>query len=158
METTNIFSIGFLSQFIHPLLMFGLLGYLLYTAYLGAQVRRTRNADSEAKKDLVKGKYATWHYQSGAIVLAVMVTGAFGGIVSTYLDAGEVPAIAHLFVGLGMTALVAISAALVPLMQRGRTWARQVHIASNITLLFLFVWQVFTGLQIVQELLAPVLG
>lgn len=154
----STFSWSFLSQFIHPLLMLGLFGYLLYTAYLGSQVRRTRNAEGEAKKELVQGKYATRHYQSGAIVLAVMVTGAFGGLVSTYLGGGEIPAIAHLFVGLGMTALVAISAALVPLMQRGRNWARQIHIASNIVLLLLFVWQTFTGLQIVQELLAPVVS
>ena len=156
MEMTNLFSISFLSQFIHPLLMLSLLGYLLYTAYLGAQVRRTRNADGEAKKELVKGKYATRHYQSGAIILAVMVVGAFGGIVTTYLGAGEIPAISHLFVGLGMTALVAVSAALVPLMQRGQTWARQTHIALNISLLVLFTWQAVTGLQIVQELLTPV--
>jgi hypothetical protein len=144
---------SFLSQFIHPLLMLGLFGYLLYTAYLGFQVRRTRNAEGETKKELVQGRYATRHYQSGAIILAVMVTGAFGGIVSTYLGGGEIPAIAHLFVGLGMTALVAISAALVPLMQRGQNWARQTHIVINISLLFLFTWQTITGLQIVQELL-----
>ncbi|MBE9102170.1 DUF4079 domain-containing protein [Vacuolonema iberomarrocanum] len=147
-------SLSFLSQFIHPLLMLGLFGYLLYTAYLGMQVRRTRNAEGEAKKELVQGKYATRHYQSGAIILAVMVTGAFGGLVSTYLGGGEIPA----FVGVGMTALVAASAALVPLMQRGRTWARQTHIAINVTLLGLFAWQTFTGLQIVQELLTPSLS
>ena len=154
----STFSLSFLRQFIHPLLMLGLFGYLLYTAYLGMQVRRTRNAEGEAKKELVQGKYATRHYQSGAIVLAVMVTGAFGGLVSTYLGGGEIPAIAHLFVGVGMTALVATSAALVPLMQRGQTWARPTHIAINITLLGLFAWQTFTGLQIVQELLTPSLS
>lgn len=135
--------------------MLGLFAYILYSAFLGFQVRRTRNAEGETKKELVQGKYAKRHYQSGAIVLAVMVTGAFGGIVSTYWGGGEVPAIAHLFVGLGMTALAAISAALVPLMQRGQNWARQIHIAINVSLLFLFTWQTITGLQIVQELLAP---
>ncbi|NJO81055.1 MAG: DUF4079 domain-containing protein [Cyanobacteria bacterium RM1_2_2] len=156
METAGnaYFNPSFLAQFIHPLLMLGLFAYLIYAAYLGFQVRRTRNAEGEAKKELIQGKYASRHYQSGAIILAVMVTGAFGGIVSTYLGAGEIPAIAHLFVGLGMTALVSISAALVPLMQRGKTWARQIHIALNITLLLLFTWQTFTGLEIVQELLA----
>ena len=144
---------GFLSQFIHPVLMLGLFAYLLYTAYLGFQVRRTRNAEGDLKKGLIQGKYPTRHYQSGAIALAVMVTGAFGGIVSTYLGAGEIPAIAHLFVGIGMTTLVAISAALVPLMQRGQQWARQIHIVINASLLFLFTWQALNGFQIVQELL-----
>ncbi|MEM8808260.1 MAG: DUF4079 domain-containing protein [Cyanobacteria bacterium P01_G01_bin.38] len=154
MEMTNNINLSFLSQFIHPLLMLGLFAYLLYTAYLGFQVRRARNAEGEIKQALIQGKYAMRHYQSGAIILAIMVTGAFGGIVSTYLSEGEIPAIAHLFVGLGMTVLVAISAALVPLMQRGKLWARQIHIAINTTLLLLFTWQVFTGLEIVQALLA----
>jgi Protein of unknown function (DUF4079) len=156
METTGnaYFDLSFLTQFIHPLLMLGLFAYLIYAAYLGFQVRRTRNAEGEVKKGLIQGKYVARHYQSGAIILSVMVTGAFGGIVSTYVGEGEVPAIAHLFVGLGMTALVATTAALVPLMQRGKVWARQIHIALNITLLVLFAWQTFTGLGIVQELLA----
>ncbi|MEM1255982.1 MAG: DUF4079 domain-containing protein [Cyanobacteria bacterium P01_H01_bin.21] len=154
MEATNSISLSFLSQFVHPLLMLGLFVYLIYTAYLGIQVRRTRNADGEIKKELIQGKYATRHYQSGAIILAVMVVGAFGGIVSTFLSEGEIPAIAHLFVGLSMTALVAVSAALVPLMQKGRTWARQIHIAINVSLLVFFTWQAITGLHIVQELLA----
>jgi hypothetical protein len=85
-----------------------------------------------------------------------MVTGAFVGIVSTYLGGGEIPAIAHLFVGIGMTALVAISSALVPLMQRGQNWARVTHISINISLLVFFAWQAVTGLQIIQELLNPV--
>ncbi|ESA31958.1 hypothetical protein N836_28605 [Leptolyngbya sp. Heron Island J] len=155
MDITNnaYLNFSFLTQFIHPLLMLGLFVYLLYTAYLGFQTRRTRNAEGDNKKALLQGKYATRHYQSGAIILAVMILGAFGGIVSTYLSAGEIPAIAHLFVGLGMTALIAIAAALVPLMQRGQLWARQIHIGANVTLLLLFSWQIFTGLEIVQELL-----
>ncbi len=154
-NTINVSSLSFLAQFIHPLLMLGLFAYLLYAAYLGFQVRCTHNAEGETKKELIQGKYTTRHYHSGAIVLAVMVTGAFGGIVSTYLGGGEIPAIAHLFVGLGMAALVSISAALVPTMQRGQNWARQIHVAINVSLLFLFTWQTITGLQIVQELLAP---
>ena len=147
-------TLSFLSQFIHPLLMFGLYAYLIYTAYLGFQVRRTHNAESDARKVLVKGKYPNRLFQSGAIVLAVMTVGMFGGVVSTYLGAGEILAIPYLFVGLGMTALIAVSTALIPLMQQGQIWARNIHISLNVTLLFLFSWQVLTGLQIVQELLS----
>ena len=76
---------------------------------------------------------------------------------SLYLlkEEGSLIAIARLFVGLGMTVLVACSAALIPLMQRERIWARQIHITLNASLLLLFCWQAATGLQIVQELLAP---
>ena len=151
-------TLTFLSQFVHPVLMLGLLAYLIYTAYLGFQVRRTRTAEGDAKKDLIKGKYSTRHHQSGTIVLAIMIAGAFGGVVSTYLGEGEIPAIAHLFVGLGMTVLVAISASLAFLMQQGKNWARQIHILINIVLLSLFAWQAVTGLQIVRELLTPAMA
>lgn len=73
---------------------------------------------------------------------------------STYLIAGEILAIPHLFVGLGMTALISVSTALIPLMQRGHVWARNMHISLNVTLLLLFSWQIVTGLSIVKELLS----
>ncbi|PIG90988.1 DUF4079 domain-containing protein [Gloeocapsopsis sp. IPPAS B-1203] len=151
--TVNFLSFGFLIQLVHPVLMLGLFAYLLYTAYLGFQVRRTRNAQGDSKKELIQGKYPVRHYQSGAIALALMVTGAVGGIIITYLSAGEIPVNAHLFVGLAMTALIAISAAFAPLMQRGNNWARYLHISINLCLLIFFSWQLITGLQIVQELL-----
>ncbi|MBE9192861.1 DUF4079 domain-containing protein [Gloeocapsopsis crepidinum LEGE 06123] len=152
-NTINFLSFGFLIQFIHPVIMLGLFAYLLYTGYLGFQVRRTRNTQGDIKKELIQGKYPLRHYQSGAIALAVMVIGAVGGIMITYLSAGKIPVNSHLFVGLGMTALVALSAAFAPLMQRGNNWARYLHITINITLLAFFAWQSMTGLQIVQELL-----
>jgi len=151
--TTNFLSLSFLIQFIHPVIMLGLFAYLLYTAYLGFQVRRTRNAQGDLRKELIQGKYPLRHYQSGAIALAVIVTGAVGGVVITYLSEDEIPINSHLFVGLGMTALVASSAALAPLMQRGNNWARYIHIGTNIFLLTFFSWQLLTGLQSVQELL-----
>lgn len=50
-NTINVSSLSFLAQFIHPLLMLGLFAYLLYAAYLGFQVRRTRNAEGETKRN-----------------------------------------------------------------------------------------------------------
>lgn len=152
-NTGNFLSLSFLIQLVHPVLMLGLFAYLLYTAYLGFQVRRTRNAQGDSKKELIQGKYPLRHYQSGAIALAIMVTGAVGGIMITYLSAGEIPVNSHLFVGLGMTVLIAISAALAPVMQRGHHWARYLHLGINFCLLAFFSWQLLTGLQIVQELL-----
>lgn len=153
-EVTN--STGVLSiiiQMIHPALMLGLFAYFCYAAYLGFQVRRTRNADSELKKELVKGKYNLRHYQTSSILLAVMVIGAVSGIIVTYLTAGEVLINTHLFVGLVMTAAIATSSAFAPAMQRGQVWARYSHISINIVLLLFFGWQSITGLQIVQEIL-----
>jgi uncharacterized membrane protein len=61
----------------------------------------------------------------------------------------------HLLVGLGMTALIAVSASLTPLMQKGNDVARYAHISLNLALLGLFGWQAITGVQIVQRILNP---
>ena len=151
MKSTDVLSL--IIQLIHPALMLGLFGYFFYAAYLGFQVRRTRNAESELKKELIKGKYNLRHHQTGSILLAVMVVGAVSGIIITYLSAGELPINAHLFVGLGMTAAIATSSAFAPAMQTGKVWARYTHITINIFLLVFFGWQSVTGLQIVQEIL-----
>jgi hypothetical protein len=50
-----------------------------------------------------------------------MVLGSIGGMASTYFSYGELTVDAHLIVGLTMTAIIAISAALVPFMQKGNT-------------------------------------
>ena len=151
MQSIDILSLS--SQLIHPILMLGLFIYIFYIAYLGFQVRRTRIAEREIKKELIKGNYNRRHHQTGSILLAVMVIGAVSGIVITYLSAGELPINTHLFVGLSMTALIAMSSALAPTMQEGRIWARYAHAAINITLLVFFGWQSITGLQIVQDIL-----
>jgi hypothetical protein len=133
MNSTDLLSI--IIQLIHPALMLGLFGYFFYAAYLGFQVRRTRNAEGELKKELVKGKYNLRHHQTGSILLVVMVIGAVSGIIITYLSASELPINAHLFVGLIMTTAIATSSALVPVMQQGKVWARYTHITINIILL-----------------------
>jgi hypothetical protein len=144
-----------LTQLIHPIIMLGLFGYFIYAGYLGWQARRTRTAQGEEKKQLISGRYASRHYNLGAIALAVMVVGAIGGIASTYFSYGELTVDAHLIVGLVMTGAIAISAALAPLMQKGNIWARNFHIGINVTLTLFFGWQTITGLGIVREILFP---
>lgn len=153
MEFTNTLNV--LSQFIHPALMLVLFAYFLYAAYLGFQVRRTRYAEGELKKALLQNRYRLRHYQMGSLLLAVMVTGALGGIATTYFSAGQMFVDSHLLVGLTMTGLIAISAALSPHMQKGNDWARYTHIAINVSLLIFFSWQLITGLQGIQEILSP---
>jgi len=55
---------------------------------------------------------------------------------------------------LGMTAIIAISASLTPLMQKGNNVARYTHIFLNVTLLGLFGWQAVTGVEIVQRIIS----
>ncbi|WP_405196642.1 DUF4079 domain-containing protein [Zarconia navalis] len=141
-------------NFVHPVLMWLLLALTLYALYSGIQVRRTRSAEGETKKELVKGKFRIKHYQIGSILLATMVFGTIGGMAVTYINNGKLFVGPHLLVGLGMTGLIATSAALAPLMQNGRDWARYTHITLNVTLVGLFGWQAVTGMEIILRIIS----
>lgn len=142
------------SQFGHPLLMWVLLALSIYALYLGIQVRRTRSAEGEARKELIKGKFNLKHYQVGSILFALMVLGTIGAMGVTYINNGKLFVGPHLLVGLSMTGLISISAALSPYMQKGQDWARYTHIILNVSLLGLFGWQAFSGVEILQRIIS----
>ncbi|MBC6473684.1 MAG: DUF4079 domain-containing protein [Hormoscilla sp. GM102CHS1] len=146
-------SVKFWSQFFHPVFMWVLLAASIYAMSLGLKVRKTRTAEGEAKKELIKGKFNVKHYQVGSILLALMVVGAIGGMAVTYINNGKLFFGPHLLVGLAMTGLIAMSASLAPFLQKGQDWSRYSHITLNVTLVGLFAWQAVTGLQIVQNIL-----
>jgi hypothetical protein len=141
-------------NFVHPVLMWVLLAATLYAMYLGIQARRTRLADAETRKELIKGKFALKHHKVGSVLMAFMVLGTIGGMGATYLESGKLFVGPHLLVGLGMAGLITTSAALVPFMQKGSETARLTHISLNVVLVGLFGWQALTGVQIVQRLLS----
>jgi uncharacterized membrane protein len=134
--------------------MWILLAISIYALYLGIQVQRTRYADKELKKELIKGRFNVRHYQVGSWLLALMVIGNVIGMGVTYINNGKLFVGSHLLAGLGMTGLIATSAALSPLMQKGQNWARFTHIALNVVLLGLFGWQAVTGVEIVQRIIS----
>jgi hypothetical protein len=142
------------SQFIHPVLMWVLLAISFYALYLGLQIRRTRSAEGELKKELIKGKFNVKHHQMGSLLLALMVTVAIVGMGVTYINNGKLFVGPHLLAGLGMMALIAIGASLTPLMQKGSDWARNTHIFLNIVLLGLFGWQAVSGVEILQRIIS----
>ncbi|HEY9831924.1 MAG TPA: DUF4079 domain-containing protein [Stenomitos sp.] len=142
------------SQFLHPTIMWVILALSIYALYLGIQVQRTRYADGDLKKELIKGRYNVKHYQIGSVLLGLMVVGAIGGMAVTYINNGKLFVGPHLIAGLGMTALIAMSASLSPFMQKGQNWARFTHIALNVVLLGLFGWQAVTGVEIVQRIVS----
>jgi hypothetical protein len=147
-------SIKVWSQFVHPVIMWLLLVLAGYAFYLGMKVRKTRFAEGDEKKELIKGKFNVKHYQVGSLLLALMVVGSIAGMAVTYINNGKLFVGPHLLVGLGMTGLIAISAALSPLMQKGQDWARYTHIVLNVTILGLFGWQAITGMNIVQRIIS----
>jgi hypothetical protein len=140
--------------FAHPLMMWVLLGLTVYSMYLGFKARQTRSAEGDDKKTLVRQKFNIKHHQMGSLLLAMMVLGALGGMAVTYINNQKLFVSAHLLAGLGMTGMIAISASLTPLMQKGNDVARSVHIGLNVALLGLFGWQAVTGMQIVQKILS----
>jgi uncharacterized membrane protein len=140
------------SQFSHPIMMWVLFAATVYALYLGIQIRRTRSAEGDTKKELIKGRFNIRHHQVGAALLTFMVIGTLGGMAITYINNGKLFVGPHLLVGLGMTGLIATSASLTPFMQKGKDWARYTHISLNIVLVGLFAWQAVTGMQIVQRI------
>lgn len=147
-------SVKVYSQFFHPILMWVLLGLSIYAFYLGSQSRKLRKADKEVRKELIGKRFTERHFRIGSIVLALMVTGTVGGMAVTYINNGKLFVGSHLIAGLGMTAMIAISASLVPFMQKGNHFARITHISLNIFLLGLFGWQAFSGMDIVTRILS----
>ncbi len=141
-------------NFFHPLLMWVLLGLSIYAMYLGIQIRRTREAEGDVKKELIKGKFNLKHHQIGSVLLAFMVLGTIGGMGVTYINNGKLFVGPHLLAGLGMTGMIAVSASLTPFMQKGADWARYTHIFLNVALLGLFGWQAVTGMEIVQRIIS----
>ncbi|PIG91401.1 DUF4079 domain-containing protein [Gloeocapsopsis sp. IPPAS B-1203] len=147
-------AVKFWLNFIHPVLMWGLLAASFYALYLGVQVRRTRYAEGEVKKELIKGRYNVKHYQIGSVILALMVIGTLAAMGITYINNQKLFLGPHLLVGLGMTGMIAVSASLSPFMQKGQNWARYTHIVLNSALLALFSWQAVSGIQIIQNILS----
>ena len=149
-------SVAFGLSFVHPVLMWVLLALSGYGLFLGIKAKKLRTATTaEERKPLIQGQFAQRHLKIGQIILAVMVLGTLGGMAVTYLNNGKLFVGPHLLVGLGMTSLVAIAASLTTAMQNGNMVARKVHVGLNMTVLTLFLWQAFTGLQIVQKILQP---
>jgi len=141
-------------NFIHPALMWVLLGVSVYALYLGVKLRKTRYAEGEAKKELIKGRYNVRHYQVGSVLLGLMVIGTLIGMGATYINNEKLFFGPHLLAGLGMTGMIAVSASLSPYMQKGHDWARYTHIVLNSALLALFAWQAFSGVEILQRIIS----
>ncbi|MFG6099096.1 DUF4079 domain-containing protein [Leptothoe sp. ISB3NOV94-8A] len=138
---------------IHPAWMWVVFVLTIYALYLGLQSHRARKATGETKKTLVKQKFPQRHYQSAALLLALMTTGSIGVLGIEYLNSGKLYVVPHTIVGLVMTVLMANAAALAPFMQKGKEWARQIHMAFAFSITGLFGWQLITGFEVILEII-----
>ncbi|CAL0315409.1 unnamed protein product [Lupinus luteus] len=106
---------------------------------------------TEERKELLKGSYRDKHYNAGSILLGFGVLEAVGGGLNTWIRTGKLFPGPHLFGGTAITVLWALSAALVPSMQKGSETARNLHIGLNTLNVLLFVSQLPTGLDILLK-------
>eukprot|EP00271_Cylindrocystis_brebissonii_P012144 TRINITY_DN30277_c0_g1_i1.p1 TRINITY_DN30277_c0_g1~~TRINITY_DN30277_c0_g1_i1.p1 ORF type:complete len:293 (-),score=55.67 TRINITY_DN30277_c0_g1_i1:423-1301(-) len=165
---------------IHPIVMGSLFVFTLWAGYLGYQWRRVRTIGdeisalkkqipaategapespltaevtklTEVRKELVKGGFRDRHFNAGSILLGTGVAISVAGAINTWTRTGKLFPGPHLFAGAAITVLWALAAALVPAMQKGDENARSAHIALNTINVLLFVWQIPTGLEIVEK-------
>jgi hypothetical protein len=141
-------------SFIHPVVMWVLLALMLYAGYLGLKASQIRKVDADERKTMIPLRYGQRHAALGRWIVAITALGSLGGMAVTYLNNGKLVVGPHLFVGGGVVALVLATAALTPALQRGKDWARGLHVSLNGLILVLFGWQAITGIAIVNKLLS----
>ncbi len=138
--------------FSHPVLMLGLLALYLYIAYLGIKSRRISEAESLPQN---RSKFAFSHHRTASVWLALMVFGAILGIAVTFINNGKLFFSPHMWAGLSIILLISMAAAVVPFMQqRNSQWARNTHLIINIFVLLLLLFEGFSGVEIINKILA----
>lgn len=144
----------FIFNFVHPMLMWVLLGLMLYTGYLGYKASLIRKLSPEERKIIQPMHFGQRHVQLGVLILGLTVLGAAGGMAATFIKNGKLILGPHLFVGLAVAVLVIATASLGPSLKKGKVWARGLHVEINAAVLLLFGWQAISGIAMVQKLLS----
>ena len=124
-----------------------LLAYLLLavTGIWMFQTRKTRSPTNQSLRSL--------HYAiGGSMVLLVLLLLAIG-IVGTLGHFGSLGHSQHLVAGLAVVGLVLISAGSATQISARRTWARSLHVGTNILLFVGLVWVSVSGWSVVQKYL-----
>jgi len=103
------------------------------------------------RKELISKKFKDKHFALSSLLLGAGVTFSIEGCLNTFTRTGKLFPGPHLWAGAGITALWAIAAALVPMMQKGNKTAKDAHVALNGLAFCLFLWQVPTGMDIVDK-------
>ena len=106
------------------------------------------------RKELADGSFRDKHYQVGSVVLGLGTAFAIEGPVNTFMRANKLFPGPHLYAGAGVVVSWAMAASLVPLMAKGKESARIAHISFNVLALGLFTWQIPTGWEITQKVIA----
>ena len=143
---------------IHPIIMILVIIGTFYAAYFGIQIRRSRHAEKEKRKEMMKAKHNQKHFQIASILLAAWVLGSILGIAATYYLYNQLFVSPHLVGGLGIIAIAAIAGSLAPWLQRGKKWARTTHTILAVLLVGFSISQIVTGFDIVLTMLDEISG
>jgi len=125
-------------------------------ALLTSQVADLKSKIDEmtsTRKELADGSFKDKHYQVGSVVLGLGTSFAIEGPVNTFIRAQKLFPGPHLYAGAGIVVAWAMAASLVPLMGKGKDWARTAHISFNVLAIGLFTWQLPTGWEIAQKVI-----
>lgn len=157
---------------LHPVSFLVLYAIAIYTAVEGFNWRKSRTILESIKslqtngetnngveienlknerQQLLKGDPKNKHVAYGSILLGSGVALALEGGLSTYWRIGELFPDSHLFSGLGIVAIWAISYSLSPLMAKGNNTARNLHATLNVIGLALFTSQITSGWEIMTN-------
>ena len=124
-----------------------LLAYLLL-AVTGIWMFRARQTHSSRPNWLRSLHYAIGGTMVGLVLLLLAV-----GIVGTFGHFGSLGHSPHLIAGLTVVGLVLLSYGSATQINIKRTWARSLHIGTNIALLVGFLWVSLSGWGVVQKYL-----
>lgn len=124
-----------------------LLAYLLL-AVTGIWMFRARQTLSSKPSWLRSLHYIIGGSMVGLVLLLLAI-----GIVGTLGHFGTLGHSSHLPVGLAVVGLVLLSAGSATQIDAKRTWARSLHIGTNIALFVGFLWVSLTGWSVVQKYL-----
>mmetsp|Transcript_15963 Transcript_15963/g.28634 ORF Transcript_15963/g.28634 Transcript_15963/m.28634 type:complete len:365 (+) Transcript_15963:92-1186(+) len=105
------------------------------------------------RKELTAGNYRDRHFNLASLLLFLGAGFAIEGPVNTWMRTGKLFPGPHLFAGAGIVVLWAAAAGLVPAMQKGNKFAKDLHIALNAANVGLFSWQILSGIPILQKVL-----
>jgi len=103
------------------------------------------------RKELASQGNRDKHYNRGAWIAFLGTVFAIEGPLNTYARAGKLFPGPHLYAGAGLVVCWAAAVACVPYMSKGSETARTLHIASNLTGLALFAWQITSGIPILLK-------
>jgi hypothetical protein len=103
------------------------------------------------RKELASQGNRDKHYNQGAWIAFLGTVFAIEGPLNTYARAGKLFPGPHLYAGAGLVVCWAAAVACVPYMSKGSETARTLHIASNLTGLALFAWQITSGIPILLK-------